>query len=260
MSTHPRWTKNACLFGGAAAWSLLLVACATVDQRAMFAPPQIPGAEFTGSKDCAQCHAEISGSFHDATHARLMAPGDNAKNVGCESCHGPGSKHAESGGEPGTIVNPRLSPETCFDCHLDKRGEFNLPHAHPVLDGKVSCADCHDPHEGDAILGGGANLAAANEACLKCHTAQKGPFVFEHEALRENCITCHSPHGSVNQKMLKARNQTLCLQCHFQQQTSAGQLLIGGRDHASFVQRGTCWSAGCHEAVHGSHVNSSLRF
>jgi hypothetical protein len=26
------------------------------------------------------------------------------------------------------------------------------------------------------------------------------------------------------------------------------------------VQRGTCWSAGCHEAVHGSHVSSSLRF
>ena len=40
----------------------------------------------------------------------------------------------------------------------------------------------------------------------------------------------------------------------------AGRLLIGGRDHAPFVQRGTCWSAGCHEAVHGSHVNSSLRF
>jgi hypothetical protein len=28
-------------------------------------------------------------------------------------------------------------------------------------------------------------LAAANETCLKCHSAQRGPFVFEHEALRE---------------------------------------------------------------------------
>jgi len=248
------------LFGGAALWGLLLVACATADRRAMFAPPQIPGAEFVGSGDCAQCHADISSGFHDATHARLMAPGDLAKNVGCESCHGPGSVHAESGGEPGTIVNPRLSPEACFQCHLDKRGEFSLPHAHPILDGKVSCADCHDPHRGDAVIGGGTHLAGANETCLVCHSAQKGPFVFEHEALREGCVTCHSPHGSVNAKMLKSRNQTLCLQCHFQQQTATGQLLIGGRDHAPFVQRGTCWSAGCHEAVHGSHVSSSLRF
>ena len=39
-----------------------------------------------------------------------------------------------------------------------------------------------------------------------------------------------------------------------------GEILIGGRDHAPFLSRGACWSAGCHEAVHGSHVNSSLRF
>jgi predicted CXXCH cytochrome family protein len=80
---------------------------------------------------------------------------------------------------------------------------------------------------------------------------------------RVGCGGCHDlldPPGTVNSKMLKARNQTLCLQCHYQQQTVTGQLLIGGRDHASFVQRGTCWTAGCHEAVHGSHVNSSLRF
>jgi hypothetical protein len=52
----------------------------------------------------------------------------------------------------------------------------------------------------------------------------------------------------------------LCLKCHFQQQTTSGQLLIGGRDHSSFVTRGTCWSAGCHEAIHGSNVSRSLRF
>jgi hypothetical protein len=26
------------------------------------------------------------------------------------------------------------------------------------------------------------------------------------------------------------------------------------------VTQGSCWSAGCHEAVHGSRVNPSLRF
>jgi predicted CXXCH cytochrome family protein len=99
-----------------------------------------------------------------------------------------------------------------------------------------------------------------NSSCVKCHTSQAGPYVFEHEASREGCVVCHSPHGSVNQKMLKARNQNLCLQCHFQEQTAPGMIFIGGREHSSFVSRGTCWSGGCHEAVHGSHVSSSLRF
>ena len=257
MITRFRLSKTTLIFGGAACWGLLLVSCVMVN-RTVVAPPTIAGAKFVGSKDCAQCHENITSGFHDATHAKLMAEGENAKNIGCESCHGPGSVHSAKGGGEGTIINPAKNPDTCFQCHLDKRGEFNLPNAHPI--GKVSCGDCHEAHKGDAILGGGTKLASANETCLKCHESQRGPYVFEHEALRDNCTTCHNPHGTVNAKMLKARNQTLCLQCHYQQQTVAGQLLIGGRDHAAFVQRGTCWTAGCHEAVHGSHVNSSLRF
>ncbi len=249
--------KNLLVFGGTAIWGLLLVSCVMVN-RTVMAPPNIPGATFVGSKDCAQCHEDVTSGFPDATHARLMTSGTNAKNVGCESCHGPGSVHSKAGGGSDNIVNPARNPETCFQCHTDKRGEFALPHAHPA--GKVSCSDCHDPHKGDAIAGGGTRMASASETCLKCHEAQRGPYVFEHEALRENCTTCHNPHGTVNDKMLKSRNQSLCLQCHYQQQTVTGQLMIGGRDHAAFVQRGTCWTAGCHEAVHGSHVNSSLRF
>lgn len=259
MIPRLRWTRNTLLFGGIATWGLLLISCVAVN-RTMMAPPNIPGAKFVGSQQCAECHQNVTSTFHDATHSKLMANGENAKGIGCESCHGPGSEHVKVGGGAGTIINPGKDPTTCFQCHLDKRGEFNLPHAHPIMAGKMSCSDCHNPHEGDAVVGGGTNLISANDTCLKCHEAQRGPFVFEHEALRDNCTTCHNPHGTVNAKMLKSRNQTLCLQCHYQQQNTAGQLLIGGRDHAAFVQRGTCWTAGCHEAVHGSHVNSSLRF
>lgn len=259
MIPRIRWTKNTLLFGGIAIWGLLLISCMTVN-RAIMAPPNIPGATFVGSKECADCHENITSNFHDATHAKLMTSGDNAKAMGCETCHGPGSEHVKAGGGAGTIINPRKNPETCFQCHLDKRGEFSLPHAHPVMSGKISCVDCHNLHEGDAVIAGGTNLASPNTTCFKCHDAQRGPFVFEHEAMRDDCTSCHNPHGSVNAKLLKARNQSLCTQCHAQQQTAAGQLMIGGRDHASFVTRGTCWSAGCHEAIHGSHVNSSLRF
>ncbi len=251
--------RNWLLVAGLSAWGVLVVSCVTT-QRAMVAPPHIAGASYFGSKQCAECHTDITSHFTDATHAKIIAPGTNAKEMGCESCHGPGSLHVKAGGGPGTIINPGKSPQVCFQCHLDKRAEFSLPYSHPVLAGHMSCVDCHNPHRGDAVPTGGTQLSVNNETCFKCHAQQAGPFVFEHEALRQGCTVCHLPHGSVNPKMLKTRNQNLCLQCHFQQQTATGVILIGNRDHSSFLSRGTCWSAGCHEAVHGSNVSTSLRF
>jgi predicted CXXCH cytochrome family protein len=251
--------RHGLLVAGLSLWGLLVVSCVTTE-RAIVAPPQIAGAKYVGSKQCAECHDDITSHFASASHARLIAQGSNAQETGCESCHGPGSLHVKAGGGAGTIINPKNSPDTCFQCHLDKRAKFSLPNTHPVLAGKMSCGDCHDPHRGSARPGNATELARANETCIKCHLQQGGPFVFEHEAVREGCVACHDPHGTVNAKMLRIRNQNLCLQCHFQQQTAPGVLMIGGRDHASFITRGDCWSAGCHEAVHGSNVNRSLRF
>ena len=246
--------------------ALSVYACVTTS-RTLLAPPTIPGAEFVGSDECADCHSNLAAHFETATHSLLRVQGENAREIGCESCHGAGSLHTESGGERGTIINPRESPETCYQCHVDKRGEFNLPYSHPLSGGplgltagRISCGDCHEPHRGPAVSSGGTALLSLNEGCLDCHIAQRGPYVFEHEALREGCTICHRPHGSPNDKMLTERNATLCLKCHFQEQVASDEILIGGRDHSSFLERGTCWSAGCHEAVHGSNVNSSLRF
>src|SRR5437762_11035777 len=110
------------------------------------------------------------------------------------------------------------------------------------------------------LKGGGLAFLSQNETCFQCHSAQRGPFVFEHEAVRQGCVTCHSPHGSVNQRLLNERNQTLCLKCHFQEQKEPGHIFIGDVDHSSFLPQGTCWSAGCHEAIHGSQVNPLLRY
>jgi predicted CXXCH cytochrome family protein len=261
------------VIGGGAALTLVLLSCSSFESNhAILAPPSIPGAEFVGSEECATCHEAVTRDFRTATHARLKADGDNTKNIGCESCHGPGSLHVKAGGgRGGTIINPRKSPATCFQCHTEVRAAFQLPHHHPVLEGKVGCADCHNPHKGDAVKGGGTNLSQSikgggtallshNETCLQCHTAQRGPFVFEHEAVREGCLSCHSPHGSVNQRLLTQRNANLCLKCHFQQQTADGRIFIGDGDHTTRLQQGTCWSAGCHEAIHGSQVNGHLRY
>lgn len=258
MKIRFRWPKKPLLFGGIVAWGLVLVACTLVD-RTVISPPKVAGAEFVGSGECKQCHEEQLKHFDTATHGRLALSDGKIKDIGCEACHGPASIHVASGGARGTVINPKASPETCFQCHLDKRGEMNLPHSHPVLAGKMSCSECHEPHKGNAIKGGGVNLATANETCTECHTQQKGPFVFEHNAMREGCVACHNPHGSTNAKMLVARDDNLCLRCHLEV-AGKGQIIVGGSDHASRLQRGTCWSAGCHEAVHGSNVNNALRY
>lgn len=231
-------------------------------------PPEIEGAEFVGTPECATCHEDVVSGFSGATHHLLETAGAaDAKPLGCEGCHGPGSLHVESGGERRDIVNPGRSPEACLGCHSNVRAEFSLPHAHPVMSGplglttsKMGCGDCHASHEGPAIARAGMRASAEKDLCVSCHPAQHGPYVFEHEALREGCTSCHMPHGSVNAVMLTERNATLCVKCHFQEQVAAGVILIGGRDHAAFLPQGTCWSAGCHEAVHGSQVNSSLRY
>lgn len=259
MKILSRLSKNTVIFGGAAAWGLLLVSCISVN-RAVLAPPFVPGATIVGNKECTECHKEQTGHFNSSTHAKVNLAEEKLGSTGCEACHGAGSLHVKTGGTKGTIVNPAKSPEACFQCHLEKRGEFSLANSHAVMNGNMSCSDCHNPHEGDAVSGHGASLESANETCTKCHTAQQGPFTFKHSAMKEGCIACHNPHGSVNPKMLVARDANLCLSCHLETSATPGIILAGGEDHRTRMQNGTCWSAGCHEAVHGSHTSPALRY
>lgn len=237
---------------------ILITSCMSVNGPVMNLL-SIPGATYVGSEDCATCHEEVTDGFHGASHARLNLRDADGLDISCEACHGPGSLHSENGGEiAGQIVNPGKNPDACFQCHLDKKGAFHLPSTHPVLEGRISCTDCHDPHEGPAIKGGGTALMSENETCFQCHDAQKGPHVFEHEAMRDGCTTCHEVHGSVNAKLLKVRNANLCLQCHMEELNPVSK---PDTFHSSLrVDEGACWSAGCHEAVHGSNIDSNLRY
>ena len=263
LRTGQLW--NALGFLGGAAGVMALVSCGTVG-RTVLAPPEIAGASYVGNSACFECHTNYVRHFAGSPHARIHVPsaGPGALS-GCESCHGPGSLHVQAGGSHGrSIVNPGRDPAACFRCHQDTHAEFRLPQHHPVLEGRMNCVQCHDPH-GSEILKPARGLAMArlNESCAECHREQARPVVFEHEAMREGCTACHAPHGSINAKMLTARDNNLCLRCHAQVQgpsVPAGGLYIGAVNHGLFVQRGACWSAGCHTAIHGSNVNPHMLY
>lgn len=243
---------------------LLFSSCASVE-RTVVIPAQVEGASLVGNKACADCHKNVTQNFPASAHARVRVDTANrGADTSCESCHGAGSKHvAAGGGTPGQrfIVNPKKDSEACFKCHLAAHAEFNLPYHHPVLENRLSCVECHDPHGHDIMKpAGGLAMARLNQTCAQCHREQARPFVFEHEALREGCTVCHQPHGSINSKLLTQRDANLCLRCHAQTPGAAGQIVIGKTDHSTYLRQGTCWSAGCHGAVHGSNINPHLRY
>jgi predicted CXXCH cytochrome family protein len=250
----------------AAAIGAVAVSCGSVNRAAPAPPPVIEGATFVGNKACLDCHTNITRQFPSSPHARLHFEGSGlAGSSGCESCHGPGSKHIAAGGGRGRfIVNPGRDPAACYVCHLEVHAQFNLPQHHPVPEGKLNCVQCHDPHGPDIMRPAKlVSFARQNETCAQCHRDQTRPFIYEHEALREGCTACHVPHGSINAKMLTERDPNLCLRCHAQVPGPAAgtrRIFIGNVDHTTRLSQGTCWSAGCHTAVHGSSVNPRLLY
>ena len=184
---------NARLWATMGAVLLGLIACQSVN-RTVLVVPQTKGAEFVGNEDCTLCHEDVGRTVDNTVHARLMIPDEDDIVVGCEACHGPGSLHSMEGEGRHLIHNPGRSPESCLQCHLDVQGQFALPHSHPVAEGMVACIDCHDPHgDEEKELFAEGILAAESGSCAECHPAQAGPFVFEHEAMRDIVVRICEP-------------------------------------------------------------------
>jgi len=259
-----RWLAALALSGVTFLFAVSFNSCSTLP-RAVEVPLEIPGAKFAGNRACFDCHTNYVRTFSSSPHSRIrmQAAGALGNQTGCESCHGPGSLHVAAGGGRGKfIINPGKNPEACFQCHLATHVEFRLPQHHPVLEGHMNCVNCHDPHGFDIYkTAGGLAMARQNESCAACHREQARLRVFEHRALREGCTVCHQPHGSINAKLLVERDANLCLKCHAQQPgVTPGSIYIGLTDHTTFLRMGTCYSAGCHTAVHGSDVDHRLRY
>ncbi|MBV8847925.1 MAG: cytochrome c3 family protein [Bryobacterales bacterium] len=216
------------------------------------------------SERCLRCH-QSSRDQKDFTHSTHVLHG-----VGCNECHSTHlvdaarnpSKTALGLAQANFFSVPKLpeqqrwlhnsllkkpQPDLCFGCHGNIQAQFALPTHHRVPEGAMKCTDCHNPH-------GTSNRATLRqsgwETCTQCHVEKRGPFVFEHSAVKvEGCTACHSPHGSVNRMLLVRREERfLCLQCHVD--PNAVNVPHG---RLGFQTRGDCTR--CHAAIHGSNFD-----
>lgn len=172
--------------------------------------------------------------------------------VPCASCH-----NIHSLKDP--VLVKTSQAKVCFTCHMDKRSEINRRSRHPIREGKVVCSDCHNPH---GSLGP-SQLAknTVNETCYQCHAEKRGPFLWEHQPVREECTLCHNPHGSTQPRMLKVRQPWLCQQCH--SEAFHPSTLYSGDDippvgAAQQLLGKSCTN--CHSKIHGSNHPSGSRF
>jgi predicted CXXCH cytochrome family protein len=157
---------------------------------------------------------------------------------------------AVSGDNPSLLKAPQ--PQLCFSCHSDIKPAFSQPFHHKVNEGLMKCTDCHDTH-GTFNNSQLRSTADQNTVCTKCHIETRGPFVFEHAPVKaEGCLSCHSPHGSQNARLLNVPNiNQMCNQCH--SPVAAGTIHGMGSGSAE-VQ--SCIS--CHTMIHGSNINPAL--
>jgi DmsE family decaheme c-type cytochrome len=173
------------------------------------------------------------------------------ENLGCNDCH---TSHQQRD----LALEQEASEERCLSCHSQVRAELHLPSRHPIAEGKTTCNDCHNPHGGlgEASL----HQVSLNDNCLSCHEEKRGPFLWEHPPVAEDCALCHRPHGSVNDRLLTARGPALCQQCHataFHPSVPYGsEGLPGGTANQNLLGK-NCLN--CHSQTHGSNHPSGAR-
>jgi DmsE family decaheme c-type cytochrome len=143
---------------------------------------------------CFACHKEQRAQLNKPSHHPVLEG-----KVACSDCH---NAHGSAGPK---LLKRDSVVETCYTCHMEKRGPFVHNHR-PVSD---DCSNCHSPHGTVAD-----NLLKARPpmVCYQCHSGHGTPGVagvapavttspkantFIEQG--RGCLNCHTEiHGSNN--------------------------------------------------------------
>jgi DmsE family decaheme c-type cytochrome len=261
--------------------AMIFVSSPLIETSASAAEPSGSSAQptlenaYVGAETCQGCHEDAFNDFAKTRMGRLFLkhPRDTWEKQGCESCHGPGQAHVDAGGGKGVggmISFAKDDPTPlarrnaiCLRCHQGKARLFweGSPHDNR----NVGCTDCHMvmrdvlgpgspglPRQGLTKPDAGLAKPTVYEVCRQCHLRQASQQMYNaHMPVREgkmDCSSCHNPHGTVTEKLLKANSlNDVCFQCHADKR---GPFLW---EHAPVVE--SC--ANCH-SPHGSNHENML--
>jgi Doubled CXXCH motif (Paired_CXXCH_1) len=205
---------------------------------------------------CAGCHLTGWERYQDQATGQFLVravndpagemnidddPAPDEINVGCESCHGPGSEHVANSGRSRFIVNPKyLSAErssvVCGRCH-DRRQGYGGPTngytqainqagelARPGISRHDLITKFTDPiKKGPTMRGSGRedNIWADDIHSNKPHQ-QYSDFLkskmYRNDRLLVSCSDCHDMHGGAYTRFLlhdpNDSASPLCQRCH----------------------------------------------
>lgn len=177
--------------------------------------PQHWGFDRPVGAECLACHA----GRMEAAEGTLHRIAFREQTIGCENCHGPGSRHealwrsraAVAAEEDATIVNPgKLSRSrleaVCGACHLSgaatvalrgrRPGDFRP--SMPLIDYRV-----------DYRFKDGKELMT-----VAGHIAQLRQSACYQQSAELTCLTCHDPHAREKPTDPAAFYRQKCLSCH----------------------------------------------
>jgi DmsE family decaheme c-type cytochrome len=211
----------------------------------------VPGPSFEAmtadesTSVCLSCHeSQNHPTWEGSAHSR--------RDVACVDCHAVHSFQSER-----NQLKTETASATCDSCHTNIRAQMLRTSHHPVREGLMGCESCHNPHDGSTPKM--INADWTNELCLQCHQEKRGPFLWEHGPVRENCLNCHNPHGSNHDKLLVAKLPYLCQRCHLNTR-HPGTFYDGanaGNPIATASNRSIEHACkNCHQNVHGGNAPS----
>ncbi|MGO8672209.1 MAG: cytochrome c3 family protein [Capsulimonadaceae bacterium] len=184
---------------------------------------------------CLDCHGSVLESSPGKKAAYTHMPVASGLCLKCHDAHG---------GSNSSMVVDNIGA-VCKTCHDTSDKSFSAAHYGQPAENS-DCSECHDPHSHDkdkALMPANQHMPFQSRLCETCHTKPTTPgaeigFIKPETELCFSChpastmmpdgdtahppvqagmcVTCHNPHASTQNNLLRGRVANVCFTCHKQ--------------------------------------------